>query len=914
MTIPFSVIPTTPGFRIRLVGLLLGICWSGIMAGAALADAAPAVTVSQEMQCGGRTVGMLERAVPKEMQPLDQQALWMAVDSAMIVLCALIVLTVAGAERSRGDVSRLEKSDYRFRQVLENIREVIWVVSPDLRHLDYVSPAYQTIWGRTCESLHADPLSWMEPILPEDREAVDTFIEQVRTGTTEDATFPAFRIFQPGGAVRWIHARLFDMQQLDAGGRLKAVVAQDVTRSRFFKAALGEAEEKWRSVIENAPDQVMLSDLDGYIHFANRSFVGQEKTALVGQHLVRLIPAQFGRRVQSALHRVIHQTEPASCRIESTLPSGLTVYYDIRMSPVTVGNQTVAIAIYSTDITERVEQERIVSESEAFHRTLFEESPTGISIQDFSAVEASIRALNESGVTDLRAYLIAHPDEVVRLASLVKLVRVNQATVDIYSAPSDQDMIGPLYKLFKDNDHHHFIDQLVAFINGEDRYEGEARNRDYDGNTLHLIIRKVVINREKNGLSKVLAALIDVTPIRAAEKERQTLMSQLQQSQKMEAIGTLAGGVAHDFNNILSIILGNAELSLAEVKQDDPVSHNIQEIRDASLRAKDIVQQLLGFSRRTQQDLRSIHLIPLVKEALKFLRATIPADIDIQSTLSATDDVIRADATQIHQVMINLLANASHAMEETGGDLSILVDNVRLTHALGESILPVPAGNYVHVVVTDTGVGMSEVVKARIFDPYFTTKEQGKGTGMGLAVVHGILNNYGGGIVLKSEKDVGTSFELYFPLASDPVDEVAAKNAAVPTGSERILFVDDESMITEISEKLLGRLGYRVRCCTDPSEAAALINSESCPIDLLITDMAMPGLTGDKLVEQVRDRHPGLPVILCTGHSDRIPKSKLADLGIATILNKPVELNTLAMTVRQVLDHGRMRDVRRSSA
>lgn len=891
-------------FRACLVILLMGLsCMEGLV-GPASADDPSSSLVSRQAHLGGQAASVSESATHSAMGFWGHRTLTGKIIAALIALGVVGILMAISPKKRRCKQKDLERSDFRFRQILENIREVIWVVSSDLRHLDYVSPAYETIWNRTRESLYADPLSWMEAILPNDLEAVKDFIAREGAGESEGTAFPAFRIFQANGEVRWIHARIFGMKQIGAEGNLKAVVAQDVTRSKLFETALRESEEKWRSLTENSPDQVMLTDLDGYILYANRGFMGHHKADLVGKHLVGLIPPRFGQLVQSCLEGVVRQEEPEPCCIECVDAKGRKAFYELRMSPVTVSHQTVAVAVHSTDITNRVEQETILLESEAFHRMLFEESPNGISIQDFSATETPLQQIKDSGVKDVRSYLMAHPDEVDRLAGLVKLAGVNQATVDLFHAPSAQHMLGPLYKVLKKKDRQHFIDQLVAFTSGEDRYEGEARNRDYHGKTLHLMIRKVVINRSENGLGKILASLVDATQIKAAEKERHALMSQLQQSQKMEAIGNLAGGVAHDFNNILSIILGNAELSLKDIEPKNSAFLNIQEIRGASLRAKEIVQQLLGFSRRTQQDMRSLRLMPLVQEALKFLRATIPTNIVIQSELLAADDVIRADATQIHQVMINLLTNASHAMEETGGNLTIQADNVTLRRAISESILPVRAGSYVRIVVTDTGMGISDELKGRIFEPYFTTKNVGKGTGMGLAVVHGIINTYGGGIVLKSRPDVGTTFELYFPLVNDLADEASSKKEAIPTGNERVLFVDDEEMIVEITEQILKRLGYRVQSCTDPAEALSLLKSQACEIDLLITDMTMPGLTGDQLVQRVRLLHPQLPVILCTGHSDSIPEHKFEDLGIAAVLHKPVELNTLAMSVRHVLDRG----------
>ena len=812
---------------------------------------------------------------------------------------ALIVLR-NGRQRDR---DALRRSEARLHRITRSMGEVIWQASADFSHLDYINPAYETIWGRRCRDLYDHPRAWFDFIFPEDRQAV---LDHIAGKNREDRDGIdggiEYRILRPEGDVRWIHARQFPVSGDDGVTPRVMGVGRDITRRKYFEASLREAEEKWRSLMENSPDHIMLMDLDGHILFANRGFMNMAKPDLVGKSLASLLAPAFGTAVNHCIDAVIKRGDTDACRVEQVYGDGQRAFFELRMGPVSVNGQTVAVAVNSTEITDRVMAENALKESEAFHRTIFDDTPTGIAVQDFSAVDASVKALKADGVTNIRAYLTEHPEAVSRLAVQAIVVRANPALEELYAGIGRQTVVGPLSRILLDDDRVHFIDQVIAFTGGQDRYEGEVRNIDFRGQTLHLILRKVVVNRNVNGLSKILTVLIDITPLKAAEKERHMLMLQLQQAQKMEAIGTLAGGVAHDFNNILSIILGNAELSLSDLDAGHPLRRNLQEIERASLRARGIVRQLLELSRRREQAPEPVHLIPVVREAVTFLRATLPADIAIQTDFRVENDVVRFDATQIHQIMINLFTNAGHAMEAGGGDLSVRAENVRLVEPLQGPVHSIAPGRYVRVSISDTGDGIPEEIRGRIFDPYFTTKPVGKGTGMGLAMVHGIMQNVGGGIMLDSGVGTGTTFDLYFPSADPAAVRPAAGKTPAPGGSERVLFVDDEPMITDLTGRMLDRLGYRVQTYTDPEAALSSIRSAPEAVDLVITDMAMPVMTGDRLAEAIRQLRPTLPMILCTGYRSRISEETVGRLGIDVVLDKPVEMETLATAIRSVLD------------
>ena len=386
--------------------------------------------------------------------------------------------------------------------------------------------------------------------------------------------------------------------------------------------------------------------------------------------------------------------------------------------------------------------------------------------------------------------------------------------------------------------------------------------------------------------------------------ERRRLEEQLLQAQKMEAIGTLAGGIAHDFNNILAAIMGYAELASLDTEEGTKAKYNLQQSIRASHRAKDLVQQILAFSRQGRQERRPLDIGPIVKEGLKLLRASLPATIEIRREIEKDLGAIEADPTQIHQVLMNLCANAGHAMEERGGVLGVYLEKVEVEREGLAVSAGVEPGWYLRLRVSDTGAGMAPEVLKRIYDPYFTTKGPGKGTGLGLAVVHGIVQSYRGGITVVSEPGKGTTFDIYFPR----VDAVVAplegeKVEPLPLGGqERVLFVDDEQAIVEIGQKILGHLGYEVIVRTSSLEALGLFRANPERFDIVITDMTMPNLTGDRLAQELLRIRPGIPIILCTGFSESMSEEKAKALGVREFVMKPLVMRDLATAIRRSLD------------
>ena len=429
----------------------------------------------------------------------------------------------------------------------------------------------------------------------------------------------------------------------------------------------------------------------------------------------------------------------------------------------------------------------------------------------------------------------------------------------------------------------------------------EAQCIKKDGTIFDCLIQ--ITSLEKSDSAKGhIVAITDFTEQKRAEKERAQLQAQLSQTQKIESIGTLSGGIAHDFNNILFPIIGYTQMLLTDTPPDSPSISKLEKIYSAAIRAKDLIQQILTFARQDSSELKRMKLQPILKEALKLLRATIPTTININQQIDPECGVIKADPTQIHQIVINLMTNASHAMEEAGGKLTVTLKEVEFEEY--DTIVPkIKQGIYSCLTVADTGIGMHKEILEKIFDPFFTTKEKGKGTGMGLSVVHGIVNHMGGTIQVYSEPGKGTEFKVYFPVERDSLeDQTITSKEPIVGGNERILLVDDEETLIEMEKEMLERLDYQVTSYASSIEALEIFQTNPNQFDLVITDMAMPGLAGDKLTVELKKIRPDIPILLCTGFSEIMSEDDAVSKGVDGFLMKPVTMRELSKKIRELLD------------
>ncbi len=399
-----------------------------------------------------------------------------------------------------------------------------------------------------------------------------------------------------------------------------------------------------------------------------------------------------------------------------------------------------------------------------------------------------------------------------------------------------------------------------------------------------------------NGAEGAVIRIDDVT-------KQFTLQQQLNQSRKMEAIGTLAGGIAHDFNNILSPILGYAEMLQEDLPQNSPLKNKASEIFKASLRAKDLVQQILTFSRQGDHKIKAIKLQYILKEALKLLGSSIPKTIDIKADIDIDCGMVIAEPTQIHQIIMNLATNAYHAMQKSGGLMKVTLKQIKIESEPLEFSQLLP-GKYALLRVSDTGMGIKKDIMDKIFNPYFTTKEMGKGTGLGLSVVQGIVKSFKGDIRIYSEPDIGTEVHVYLPIIEEELDDKTSDpSQSIKGGNERILLVDDEEAIIEMEQQLLTRLGYHVTSLSSSLKALEFFKANPDNFDLIITDMTMPDMTGAQLANEIHKIKLTIPIILCTGFSDLINEETSREMGIQGYISKPVVKREIALTIREALDN-----------
>ncbi|MGV8059519.1 MAG: PAS domain S-box protein [Smithellaceae bacterium] len=649
------------------------------------------------------------------------------------------------------------------------------------------------------------------------------------------------------------------------------ILIDEVKRRQNTEEALRESEEKYRMLAENASD--VIWSMDKKLNFTYFSPSAEKMHGWTMEELKSLrlenilLPESLSLikkviREEKVFKKIteVDSEQPRRLEIGGYRKDGSIIWMELLAGFLRDKNgDLVAITGVTRNITDRKRAEDALRVSEEHFSKAFNISPAPTTISDFENgqyIDVNKSFLLMMGYS--REEIVGHTDRELKIWT-----RRDERKMVVQKLTNQKSLRGELLHL-----------------------------RNKSGNVRYVLVSADVITL--NTKVFILSIFYDIT-------EQRRLESQLRQSQKMEAIGTLAGGIAHDFNNILSAILGYTEIVLGESQISDRLRKYLEQVYKSGERARDLVQQILAFSRKQEQKREPVQISLITKEGIKMLRSSLPSTIQITQNITEEPTMILAEPTQIHQILMNLCTNAAHAMWESGGVLEINLIRERVDFARTLHSFDLAAGDYVKLTVSDTGYGIDAAIMERIFDPFFTTKGPGEGTGLGLSIVYGIVRDQGGAIDIISVPGEGTTVSVYFHLQDAITSLPEPMPERVPGGSERILFVDDEVALVELSSTMLSSLGYQVRSMTSSIEALEVFRASPHDYDLVITDMTMPGMRGDNLARELLKLRPDIPIILCTGFSDLTSEDKAKTIGIRRLAIKPFLKKDIAMAIRDVM-------------
>ena len=644
----------------------------------------------------------------------------------------------------------------------------------------------------------------------------------------------------------------------------------DITKHKEVEKEVKNSNKFLSQVLNSSFSTSILStDLQQTVRFWNKgaeNIFGYKADDVLGEKIAILYPTQEEIQQATELREKIRRDKKeVSTEIREITKDGKEKWIKANLSPILDDNENViGIQGMGEDITEKKMFEKALIESEMKFRAIFECAKDAIFIKD-----------------DMLRFTLVNP----AMESMLKL-----SAEQLHGKTEDEIFHSGSILGSEINE--------LKVLSGKIVEEDVVLNQNSTIRNLNII--KVPLRNDKSKITGILGISRDISDLITMERH-------LNQTYKMEALGTLAGGIAHDFNNILSSIIGFTELTLDDVPKDTILERNLNEIYSAGKRARDLVKQILAFARQTDEEISPVQIDLIAKEVINFLQSAIPSNIQIRQNIES-QSLIMGSPTQLHRVFMNLCTNAAQAMDESGGIIEISLKEVIFEQEknTGRKHCLRP-GEYIEIMISDTGLGISHELMDSIFEPYFTTKQIGDGTGMGLAMVKGIVESYGGKIKANSRVGEGSTFTLYLPTIKNPNVHLANRTEVLPMGTERVLFVDDESTIVDMGEQILTRLGYKVTSRTSSIDALELFRSKSNDFDLIITDMTMPNMTGDELSIELMKIKPAIPIIMCTGYSKKISDETASKIGIKAFAYKPMVKAELAKIVRKVLDERHQR-------
>ncbi|MBU1193273.1 MAG: PAS domain S-box protein [Proteobacteria bacterium] len=771
---------------------------------------------------------------------------------------------------------QLRESESKYRILTENISDSIWIMDLNTLKAEYVSPSVMKNRGYTQEEAKAQTLE--QTLSPQSYETAIRILSEELEKEKDPAADPKrsrtmeIQETVKGGGYTWSETTVsFLRDQAGVPNKIMGVTRYIDERKKTEKQ-IAENEKKYRNLFENGSDLICIHDLEGIILDTNLQYkeeYGWKHEDIVGLNIRDLIPEKYQPDFDEYLARILKNTEDKGYLKGRTL-SGQKVILEYRNQLIfDENNQPVAVQGSGRDVTEQFMAQKALRESEEKYKSLVRHAPAGIyeyDMQNLKFISVNDVMCEYSGYTEAE-FLTLNPSDVLDEDSKESFEAL-VATV-FSSQPRE---LATEYKVKKKNNEEMWVLSNTRFF-----YEDGIPKR-------------------------AMSVIHDLTDIRKAEEERRNLEIQLQQAHKMEAIGTLAGGIAHDFNNILAGILGYCDLLKQNINTPEKAQAQIGHIKQGARRAAELVKQILTFSRKEEYEKSSQALSPIIMEAMKLLRPSIPVTIDIQENINSQARVL-ADPAKIHQVIMNLCTNAYHAMNKTGGILSVDLTDTWISESQADH-LQILSGKYARLEVTDTGHGMDPKTLDRIFEPYFTTKKIGKGTGMGLSLVYAIIREHNGVIKASSIKGKGSTFTVYLPeteetSAGGKIEKIDILSAR---GNERIMIVDDEQSILESTRELLSDYGYAVDCFPDGKLALEAFKNDPMRFDLVLTDMTMPRMTGEVLARNIFNIRRDLPIILCSGYNEEISETRALEMGISRFITKPVIDQPLPDIIREVLN------------